>query len=153
MPRVMVASATRCTASPYAATRIGSLRVCAVSHVSSNARLTMSLSFAFTSTSFQKYSWRPCTHSKYETTTPPAFASTSGRMRMPRSSRIASAAGVTGPFAPSQMLEGARREDVALEQHELLVCDRLGVLEPGERPVLRLVRERGGNVDPLRVVQ
>ena len=52
----------------------------AVSHVSSNARLTMSFSFAFTSASFQKYSWRPCTHSKYETTTPPAFASTSGRI-------------------------------------------------------------------------
>ncbi len=64
----------------------------------------MSFSFAFTSSSFQKYSWRPCTHSKYETTTPPAFASTSGRMRTPLSSRIASAAGVTGPFAPSQMI-------------------------------------------------
>ena len=32
--------------------------------VSLNARVTMSFSFAFTSGSFQKYSWRPCTHSK-----------------------------------------------------------------------------------------
>ena len=39
-------------------------RFCAVSQVSSNARLTMSFSFALTSFSFQKYSWRPCTHSK-----------------------------------------------------------------------------------------
>ena len=35
-----------------------------VAQVSSNARRTMSLSFAFTSASFQKYSWRPWTHSK-----------------------------------------------------------------------------------------
>ena len=49
-------------------------------HVSLNARVTMSFSFAFTSSSFQKYSWSPCTHSKYETTTPPAFARMSGRI-------------------------------------------------------------------------
>ena len=35
-----------------------------VDQVSSNARTTMSFSFALTSYSFQKYSWRPCTHSK-----------------------------------------------------------------------------------------
>ena len=75
-----------------------------VAHVSLNARVTMSFSFAFTSASFQKYSWRPCTHSKYETTTPPAFARMSGRTRTPLSSRISSAAGVTGPFAPSQII-------------------------------------------------
>src|ERR687896_405214 len=63
----------------------------------------MSWSFAFTSSSRQKYSCRPCTHSKYETTTSPALASTSGRTRTSRSSRIASADVVTGPFAPSQM--------------------------------------------------
>src|SRR6266487_6874485 len=62
----------------------------------------MSFRRAFTSVSFQKYSWRPWTHSKYETTTPPAFASTSGRISTPLSSRIASAAGVTGPFARSE---------------------------------------------------
>ena len=32
--------------------------------VSSNALSTISFSFALTSSSFQKYSWRPCTHSK-----------------------------------------------------------------------------------------
>ena len=62
-----------------------------VFHVSWKARVVMSFSFAFTSASFQKYSWRPCTHSKYDTTTPPALARTSGRMRTPMSSRIASA--------------------------------------------------------------
>ena len=80
-----------------------------VDQVSSNARTTMSFSFAFTSYSFQKYSWRPCTHSKYETTTPPALASTSGRTRTPRSSRISSAAGVTGPLAPSQIIRALTR--------------------------------------------
>ena len=80
------------------------LRARAVAQVSSNARVTMSLSFAFTSASFQKYSWRPCTHSKYETTTPPALASTSGRISTPLSSRISSAAGVIGPFAPSTII-------------------------------------------------
>src|SRR5215475_9174618 len=80
------------------------LRSSATRQVSLNARVVMSRSFELISSSFQKYSWRPCTHSKYETTTPPAFASTSGRIRMPRSSRISSAAGVTGPFAPSAMI-------------------------------------------------
>ncbi|MDX6482020.1 MAG: hypothetical protein QOG85_2530 [Gaiellaceae bacterium] len=59
IPRVTVASATRCTASPYAATRIGRFRSFETAQVSSNALLMMSLSFAFTSTSFQKYSWSP----------------------------------------------------------------------------------------------
>ena len=66
-------------------------------HVSLNARVTMSFSFAFTSSSFQKYSWSPCTHSKYETITPPAFARMSGRIRTPFCSRISSAAGRDGP--------------------------------------------------------
>ena len=72
--------------------------------VSLKARVTMSRSFEFTSGSFQKYSWRPCTHSKYETTTPPALARMSGRTSTPLSSRISSAAGVIGPFAPSQTI-------------------------------------------------
>ena len=74
------------------------------SAVSWKARVTISFSRAFTSSSFQKYSCRPCTHSKYETTTPPALASTSGRTTTPRSSRMSSAAGVTGPFAPSAIM-------------------------------------------------
>ena len=35
-----------------------------VAIVSSKARVTMSSSRLLTSSSFQKYSWRPCTHSK-----------------------------------------------------------------------------------------
>ena len=133
-----------------------------VAHVSSNARVTISFSRALTSSSFQKYSCRPCTHSKYETTTPPAFASTSGRTSTPFASRISSAAGVTGPFAPStisfaftrsafasviDLLERARREHVAVEQQQLLVRDRVAALELGERAAAALVRERSRDVD------
>ena len=55
-PRVVVASATRRTASPYAAMRIVIPRASRVSHVSSNARVVISFRRAFTSSSFQKYS-------------------------------------------------------------------------------------------------
>jgi len=41
------------------------------------------------------------------------------------------------------LLERARREDVAVEKQEILVRDRLGVLEPRKRAVLGLVREGG----------
>ena len=131
-----------------------------------NARVTMSFSFAFTSASFQKYSWRPCTHSKYDTTTPPAFARMSGRTSTPLSSRISSAAGVVGPFAPSTMifaftcaalsvgdhlLQRTRREHVALEQQQLFVRDRVCAPEAAERTGLALVRDRGLHVDPVRV--
>jgi hypothetical protein len=55
-PLVVVASATRCTASPYAAMRrLVSFRSL-VCQVSSNARTEMSCSFALTSSSRQKYS-------------------------------------------------------------------------------------------------
>ena len=54
-----MASATRPTASPYAALRMDVWRSSYTCHVSLNARVTMSRSFEFTSGSFQKYSWRP----------------------------------------------------------------------------------------------
>src|SRR5215217_4130776 len=110
----------------------------------------MSRSFELTSGSFQKYSWRPCTHSKYETTTPPALARMSGRTRMPLSSRISSAVGVV---RGDHLLQRARREHVALQEQQLLVGDLLGALEAGERARLLLVGDRGGDVDPVRVVQ
>ncbi len=43
---MIVASATLCTASPYAAILIGTFRDCIVDHVSLNAPDIMSLSFA-----------------------------------------------------------------------------------------------------------
>src|SRR6187402_2500362 len=110
--------------------------------VSSNARTTMSFSFAFTSYSFQKYSWRPWTHSKYETTTPPAFATTSGSTRTPRSSRISS---------PPGLLERGGDEDVALELDQLLVRRLLRAGQPFERPVLGLVGDRRLHVDAVLV--
>ena len=67
----------------------------------SNASAIFSASFARISSRPQKRRPRSCTHSKYDTVTPPAFASTSGSTRMPRSRRIASASTEVGPFAPS----------------------------------------------------
>ena len=59
------------------------------------------MSRSFTSSSVQKNCCASCTHSKYETVTPPAFARMSGTTKTPRSRRIASASSVVGPFAPS----------------------------------------------------
>lgn len=58
-PLVVVASATRWTASPYEAMRRLISRLSRVCHTSSNERATMSRSFALTSSSLQKYSWSP----------------------------------------------------------------------------------------------
>jgi hypothetical protein len=58
-PLVVVASATRMTASPYAAMRMLVFRRARMSQVSWKAFLTMSWRFEFTSSSFQKYSWSP----------------------------------------------------------------------------------------------
>src|SRR3954452_18612037 len=55
-PRMTVASATRSTASPYAARRAWAPCRSRYAQVSANARLTIASSFAFTSVSFQKYS-------------------------------------------------------------------------------------------------
>ena len=60
---------------------------------------------------------------------------------------------LVGVLRGDHLLERARREDVAVEQQELLVGDRLGVLEADERAVLGLVGERGRDVDALRVVE
>ena len=58
-PLVVVASATRLTAIPYAAMRMLVFFRALMSQVSWNAFLTMSWRFEFTSSSFQKYSWSP----------------------------------------------------------------------------------------------
>src|SRR5438270_697356 len=111
----------------------------------------MSFSFALTSSSFQKYSWRPCTHSKYETTTPPAFARMSGRTSTPRSSRISSAAG-----AVAEALDG----DPQPREARPLLRDRLddavegaagGRLEAAERAAdgQRLARDHAEHRVPL----
>src|ERR1700682_1982316 len=57
------------------------------------------------SPSSQKNDCRSCTHSKYETVTPPALARMSGTTMMPRCSRMRSASGVVGPLAPSMITE------------------------------------------------
>ena len=53
------------------------------------------------SSSPQKKLEKSCTHSKYETITPPELAITSGTRVMPRSANTLSPALVTGPLAPS----------------------------------------------------
>jgi hypothetical protein len=62
---------------------------------------------------------RFCTHSKYETVTPPALARMSGITKMPFSSRIASAAAVVGPLAPSQIDLGRMLRRVLGRDHVL----------------------------------
>ena len=68
-----------------------------------NACSRMRKSLSVISVSFQKKLWRPCTHSKYETITPPALQRMSGMTNISsqRWKRITSASGVVGPFAAS----------------------------------------------------
>ena len=132
----------------------------------SNASPSFSASRRRISSRSQKRRPRSCTHSKYETVTPPAFVSTSGRTGIPRSARIASAATDVGPFAPSTtsrqrrfagvrrrhlVLAGREHEDVAVE------LEQLGVREPCrlealERAVLADVLVERRDVEPRRIV-
>jgi len=59
------------------------------------------ISFELTSSSLHRKCCRLCSHSKYETVTPPAFARMSGTTKIPRSARIESASRSVGPFAAS----------------------------------------------------
>src|SRR5215208_4837401 len=100
-------------------------------------------SLSLTSRSSQRKCWRFCTHSKYETTTPPAFAITSGTTWTPLSARIASAFGVVGLLAPSAIIlhlsrsaalvdhaaKRRRDEDVALDVEQLVRLDLVDSLE------------------------
>ena len=72
-----------------------------ISQTRSNASLIFSASLARISSRPQKRPPRSCTHSKYETVTPPAFVRMSGRIGIARALRIASASSEIGPFAPS----------------------------------------------------
>ena len=90
--------------SPTTSAALRRVRGCcwwASSQTRSKASFSLSTSLARISSRFQNSLPRSCTHSKYETVTPPAFVRTSGRTVMPRSARISSAPIVVGPFAPS----------------------------------------------------
>ena len=67
----------------------------------SNASIIFSASRVRISSRSQNRRPRSCTHSKYDTVTPPALARMSGTTGIPRSAKIASASSVVGPFAPS----------------------------------------------------
>src|SRR5581483_10583569 len=83
------------------------------SHTRSKASLILSASFARMSSRFQKRRPRSCTHSKYETVTPPAFVRMSGSTGIPRSAKIASASSDVGPFAPSAIMRALTRGSFA----------------------------------------
>src|SRR5215469_165573 len=65
-----------------------------------------------TSFSVQKKPYRSCTHSKYDTVTPPALQRMFGITRMPRSNISLSAPGVVGPLAASATIFGLDGVDV-----------------------------------------
>src|SRR5215210_6535455 len=59
---------------------------------------------------------------------------------------------LVGVVTGDHLLEGARREDVALQEEKLVVRDLVAAVEPLERPGFALVRGRGGDVQPVRIV-
>src|SRR5574341_926748 len=67
-------------------------------------------SFEVTSLSSQKNDCESCTHSKYDTVTPPALARISGRIKTPFSWRIGSASGVVGALAASARIFGLTQD-------------------------------------------
>ncbi len=96
-----MASATRATAISSAACRSVCCDASARSHMASKERPMIRRRRTLTSSSAQKSCWRSCTHSKYETITPPALHRMSGTTVIPRWARMRSASGVVGPLAPS----------------------------------------------------
>ena len=144
-------------------------RSSASSQTRSNASPSLSASRRRISSRSQKRRLRSCTHSKYETVTPPAFVSTSGRTGMPRSARIASAATDVGPFAPSAtsrqrsragvlgghlVLARGEHEHVAVELEQLRVRDALAPGKPSSEPCSRdvLVRASARRGRPRRTM-
>ena len=137
------------------------------SQTRSNASLSFSASFARISSRPQKSRPRSCTHSKYETVTPPAFVRMSGRTEDPAlpQDRVrlerGRAVGALGdhPAAEARrvvgvelVLAGSEDEDVALQLEQLLVRDPPAGLPALERPVLQGVRAHRRDVEPGRVV-
>ena len=128
----------------------------------------MSFSCSFTSSSFQKYSWRPWTHSKYETTTPPAFARTSGRTRTPRSvedlvrlerrrpvraladDRRLDLGRVLARDRPARARTGRARRSRATRSSSFVTSSVPS--RPASAPVSRLVPDGRGQSSPVRVV-
>src|SRR2546422_901978 len=109
MPRVSVASATRATATMYAAVRMSTLFFFCMSRTSLNDFTMTSLSRALIVASRQNRFCRSCTHSKYDTVTPPALHRMSGMRKTPLSLRMRSASGLVGPFAASATIRALMR--------------------------------------------
>ena len=83
------------------AIRMGIFCFTFTSCTSLNAWTILSSNFLFTSSSVHLNCWRFCTHSKYETVTPPAFVKISGIIAIFRFHSLFAASPVTGPFAAS----------------------------------------------------
>src|SRR5438034_7141318 len=78
-----VASATLPTARMYAPVRMWTPYFLEVVRTSWKARVMIFSRCWLTCASSQKNAWSDCTHSKYETVTPPAFARMSGIRKTP----------------------------------------------------------------------
>ncbi len=74
-----------------------------MSKVFCQASIMISFNLAFTSSSSQYLSSLFCSHSKYETVTPPALARTSGMTSIFLANNILSASGVVGPLPISKI--------------------------------------------------
>ncbi len=113
----------------------------------------------------QKSRLRSCTHSKYETVTPPAFVRTSGSTGIPRAARIASAGDRRRPVCPfgdepaaerpgvrlgHLVLARGEHEHVAVDLEQLLVGEPRG-REALERSVLARVLVQRRHVEAVRV--
>src|ERR1022692_4230171 len=68
----------------------------------------------FTSISVQKKPYRSCTHSKYDTVTPPALHRMSGMTSTPRANNSLSAPGVVGPLAASATILALMRSTLSI---------------------------------------
>ena len=163
MPRVSVASATRATATMYAAVRMSTLFFLCISRTSLNDLTMTSLRRALIVASRQKRFCRSCTHSKYETVTPPRCKvrgwetllrgcgrpPTRGSVRGLRDDLRVDARRVV--FA-DLVLDRGGDEDVAVQLEELGVGDLVRAREPDHRARLALPGVDLLRVQPLGVV-
>src|SRR6516165_5512727 len=108
-PRARVASATRATATQYAPVRMSTLCLREDASTSPKARVILRSSRRCTSSSSHGIPRWFCTHSKYDTVTPPALHRKSGMTKTLRLCSTMSASGVSGPLAASATIRAFTR--------------------------------------------
>src|SRR5262245_58552341 len=129
----------------------------------------MRKSLSVTSLSDQRNACRPCTHSKYETMTPPALQRMSGitNTSSQRWSRTRSASGVVGPLAPSarirhlswpaffsgnHAIDRAGSKNVARQREKLVRVHMIILSKRAQVPLLDHVLLGAFNINPFRIV-